>query len=82
MKNITIKKKLKNTDIKLNKKFYSIIAVKEGINDFKDLCNFEVSEEPQYIKVNIELKNGVDADKVSYEFYNYVLGLMKNNVMV
>ena len=55
----------------LKEKFYPEKNVLQAIEDFKDVCEIEkIGEE-------IILRCG-DVEKVSYEFCNYVLGLINN----
>lgn len=80
MNHIKVNKKEKKVDIVLNKNFYCIEAVKESIEDFKEICDSSVSDEED-IKVSLKPKEDLDIDTLGYEFSNYVLGLMKNKII-
>ena len=69
------KKKMK---IKLNNKFYNKEAVEEALDDFKEVCQGRILNE----KIEVELEPKEETENLQEEFCNYVLGLMKNNVMV
>ena len=68
--------KIKNNEVVLNfnKDFYDAGFIEQAVEDFKGAC------EIRKIKENIVLKpkNPGDLKIIGYEFYNYVLGLMKN----
>lgn len=80
MNNIKIDKKGKKVEIVLNKNFYCLDVVKEGIADFKEVCNSSISDE-EGIKISLKPKEKVNIDTLGYEFSNYVLGLMKNKII-
>lgn len=69
------KKKMK---IKLNNKFYNKEAVEGALDDFKEVCQGRILNE----KIEVELEPKEETENLQEEFCNYVLGLMKNNVMV
>jgi hypothetical protein len=60
--------------IKLNKRFYDEKAIREALNDFKEVCNGKILND----KIEIELEPKEDIKVLKEEFCNYVLGLMKN----
>ena len=59
--------------LKLNKNIYSEQAIKQTIEDFKNVCNCKFVKESSFFKIVIESEEE-NADK---EFANYVLALMK-----
>jgi len=63
---------------KLNRKFYSIEAVKETLKDFRRVCKGKVLND----KIEIELYLREDTQQLKEEFCNYVLGMMKNKSLV
>jgi len=63
---------------KLNRKFYSIEAVKETLKDFREVCKGKVLND----KIEIELYLREDTQQLKEEFCNYVLGMMKNKSLV
>jgi hypothetical protein len=64
--------------IKLNKKFYNKEAVKEALQEFKEVCKGNVLND----EIEVELKPKENIDLLEEEFCNYVLGLMKNKMLV
>lgn len=64
--------------IRLNKEFYNKEIVKEALDDFKDVCNGKILNEG--MEIELEPKEGIG--NLKEEFCNYVLGLMKNKMMV
>ncbi len=64
--------------LKLNNKFYNKKVVEEALNDFKEVCKGKILNN----NIEIELNPKEDVPKLKEEFCNYVLGLMKNQVIV
>jgi len=62
--------------LKLNKEIYKETAIKQAIEDFSELAEFEIKKDSKFFIVN--LNNVKPEYKVSLkdEFANYVLGLM------
>jgi len=60
--------------VDFNEQFYKKEFIKQAITDFKEICEIEKTEEGLLLKPKKEL----NIDILGYEFYNYVLGLMKN----
>jgi len=63
--------------IKLNNKFYNKEAVEGALRDFKEVCEGKILNDA----IEIELKPKEDIGMLKEEFYNYVLGLMKNKML-
>lgn len=64
--------------LKLNKEFYDKAAILEALTDFKEVCDGKIIND----SFEIEIKPREDIENIEEEFCNYVLGLMKNNVLV
>lgn len=64
--------------IKLNNKFYNKEVIEEALNDFKEVCHGKILSED----IEVELKPKEDVEQLKEEFCNYVLGLMKNKMLV
>ncbi|MBD3359211.1 MAG: hypothetical protein GF365_00675 [Candidatus Buchananbacteria bacterium] len=62
--------------IKFNKKIYRPEAIKQAINDFKNLANFKLKENSDYIEIKINKIDQDYKDILKDEFANYALGLM------
>tara|TARA_Y100000310_G_C20353796_1_gene655647 strand:+ start:432 stop:632 length:201 start_codon:yes stop_codon:yes gene_type:complete len=64
--------------IKLNNNFYDKEVIKEAVGDFKGVCNIQILND----NIEIELKSIEENENLGEEFCNYVLGLMKNKILV
>ena len=67
--------------IKLNKQFYDLNAVKESLKDFNKVCNGTIANK-KGIEIVLKPKDKKLTNILGYEFCNYVLGLMKNKIIV
>lgn len=74
MEKIKISKKKNEVLVNLNRQFYNEGSIKQAVLDFKDICSVEEKKE----KILLKPKQSKDIDLLGYEFYNHVLGLMKN----
>ena len=81
MNNIKVDDKLKKVEIKLNKQFYTIEAVKKAVEEFKEICKISLSDKKD-ILVSLRLDTKEDVRIIGYEFCNYVLALMKSEALV
>ena len=74
MKRVEVDKKNNITILTFNKRFYPEELVKRAILDFKDACDASF----QNGKLILKPKGGeIGADALGYEFYNYLLALLK-----
>jgi len=62
--------------IRFNKKIYSLAAIKKAIEEFKNLAEFKINEQDQYIEVEIDKIDNEYEGVLKDEFSNYVLGLL------
>lgn len=74
MERIKINKIKNEILVSFNDSFYKKDFIKQAINDFKEVC--DISKEEEYFV--LKPKNTSDFEIMGYEFYNYVLGLIKN----
>jgi len=74
MNKISINKEKNEVLIKFNTKIYCQECIDDATQDFNEICNIEKNKNWLLLKP----KKEIDAEKIGYEFYNYVLGLMKN----
>lgn len=74
MEKVEINKKKNEVIVRFNKNFYTLAHVDQAIKDFSEVCDAKKEENYLILKP----KQIEDLDKLGYEFYNYVLGLMKN----
>jgi len=61
--------------LNFNKQFYSDDAIEMAIRDFSEIC--EVDETDKGLCLTPKEKTEINL--IGLEFYNYVLGVMKNN---
>jgi hypothetical protein len=68
--------KVVNNLVKLsfNKEFYSDKAIEQTISDFSEIC--DIKKEGNVVV--LIPKEELDLNELGHEFYNYVLGIMKN----
>lgn len=74
MEKIKISKNKNEVLVNFNRQFYNEGSIKQAVLDFKDTCDVEEKKEGLLLKP----KQNKDIDLLGYEFYNHVLGLMKN----
>ncbi|MFH0979237.1 MAG: HxsD-like protein [Candidatus Woesearchaeota archaeon] len=72
MKKVTIKDKA--AVLQFNKKIYEEKMIKQAAEDYGEICSVEFTDTGIVLKP----KEEGQLKLVGYEFYNYVLGLMKN----
>jgi len=60
--------------VNFNTQFYNEESIKQAVVDFKGICDAEEKDKGILLKP----KKNKDLDLLGYEFYNHVLGLMKN----
>jgi len=66
----------------LSSKLYDLQIIKEVLADFKEVCEGHIEESNLRIKIVLKPKEKDILDVIGYEFCNYVLGLMKNKLLV
>jgi hypothetical protein len=64
--------------LNLNAKFYDVDSVKEALNDFGEICEGKILNK----NIDVELIIKESVPNLKEEFCNYVLGLMKNKIIV
>ncbi len=64
--------------IRLNNRFYKKEAVEKALHDFRGICSGNILDD----SIAVELIPKEDIDDLEHEFSNYVLGLMKNNMLM
>lgn len=74
MEKVEINKKKNEVIIRFNKKFYTLPPIDQAIKDFNEVCDARKEGSDLILKP----KQKETLDRLGYEFYNYVLGLMKN----
>jgi hypothetical protein len=62
--------------IKLNKKLYSIEAIRSAVHAFKQVCTCEVIEKESFLISMSNISDFTD-ERLRNEFCNYCLGAMK-----
>ena len=64
--------------LKLNNKFYNKKVIEETIDDFRETCKGKILND----NLEIELESKEKIENLQEEFCNYVVGLMKNKILV
>ena len=62
----------------LNKRFYNLKVVLTAIKDFDSICEIQLIND----SIELEITPKQNIPYIEYEFSNYCLGLMKNNLLV
>lgn len=75
MARVEINKKKDEVILTFNEAFYDKKFINQTIEVFKEVC--DASEDKEYIF--LKPKKGISIENLGYEFYNYVLGLIKNS---
>lgn len=75
MKKIEIDKKNNLVKLRFNKHFYKEEFIDLAIKDFDNVC--EIKKEKNVLNLKPKSKE-IELETVGYEFYNYLLGLIKN----
>lgn len=60
--------------LNFNPKFYDKGSIEMSAREFKDICSVDKTEEGFVLSPLTE----IEPEKLGYEFYNYVLGVIKN----
>ncbi|MFW9873761.1 MAG: HxsD-like protein [Candidatus Thorarchaeota archaeon] len=74
MEKVKINKAKNKVLVNFNEQFYKREFVDKAILDFKEVCDIKKSKEGLLLRP----KEKLNIDILGYEFYNYVLSLMKN----
>lgn len=75
MEKVKIDQNKNEVFVTFNRTFYKEEFIEQAIENFQKICSIEKTEE----KIILKPKEKLDINKLGYEFYNYVLGLMKNS---
>lgn len=75
MERVKINKKKNEIILSFNESFYDKKFINQAMEAFKEVCDVKKDKEFIFLKP----KKEVDIDTLGYEFYNYVLGLIKNS---
>jgi len=75
MERIKVNKEKNEVILSFNEKFYNKKFIDKAIEEFKEVCDAKKEKDLIFLTP----KEKVDLDILGYEFYNYVLGLIKNN---
>jgi hypothetical protein len=74
MNRISVDAQKKEVSLSFNTGLYSQNHIDQAIADYLDVCEIFKVDETLVLKP----KDEKDLEIIGYEFYNYVLGLMKN----
>ena len=73
-KMIRINKQKNEVLLSLNENIYDKKSIEKAVNDYKEICSVRKAGKD----IILIPKKGIDIDKLGYEFFNYVLAVMKN----
>jgi hypothetical protein len=66
-----------------NKKIYDFEILKKSLKDFSKICRGKIEKRKEYFHVVLESKIKTEnIQRILLEFRNYVLGVMKNRIIV
>lgn len=74
MDKVIIDREKNEVILRFNSKFYTKESINQALNDFYSVCTARKEGDA----IILAPKEGIDINMMGYEFYNYVLGLMKN----
>lgn len=75
MKRVTVDRSKNLVILTFNDNFYSGDLINQAVADFDEVCDFSFENENFILKPK---NRDIDIDNLGYEFYNYLLGLMKS----
>lgn len=75
MERIKVNKEKNEVVLSFNEKFYNKKFIDKAIEEFKGVCDIKKDSNLIFLKP----KEKIDINILGYEFYNYVLGLIKNS---
>lgn len=79
MEKITVNTEEKQVLVNFDTKLYPSDCVFKAAQDFSDSCWTSVDGTQENLQVMLRPKSDeIDLDTLGYEFYNYVLGIIKN----
>lgn len=76
MKKIIVDKEKNLVKLSFNTRFYKEYFIDRAIKDFSHICNIRKENNLIYLEPKTEETR---LETIGYEFYNYVLALIKNN---
>jgi len=74
MKRVEVEEKNSTVTLTFNKNLYPQELIEQAISDFKDACEAAFQNEKLVLRPK---SDEIKADVLGYEFYNYLLGLIK-----
>lgn len=75
MERIKIDQEKNEVVLTFNENFYNQRVIDQAVEDFQKVC--EITKDKNFI--TLKPKETLDINTLGYEFYNYVLGLIKNS---
>lgn len=79
MGRILVNKESKEVFISFNTIFYPSSYLHQATSDFSDSCWTSIDQNGKELVVKLKPKSDeINLDTLGYEFYNYVLGIIKN----
>lgn len=75
MEKVKVNKKKNEVTISFNENFYDEESINKAAEDFKKVCQIKRNKD----FIILKQKKKININTLGYEFYNYVLGLIKNS---
>jgi len=82
MKNLKISKKRKRAELELNRDFYPEHILRKSAEDFGKVFNVDIEEREGKFIITLKLRgNKTGVEEATYEFLNYLLAEVKNDMV-
>jgi hypothetical protein len=79
MERISVNKDERSVSIKFDTRFYPSAHVFRAIQDFSGICTISIDGSGAELSIVMKPKSDeIDIGTLGFEFYNYVLGVIKN----
>ena len=81
MRNLKIDKKEKKAELELNSDFYQEDVLREVVKDFGEVFVADIKKSRGKFNITLKLKSSeVGIEEAAYNFLNYLLAEVKNNM--
>lgn len=82
MKNLKISKRGKRTELELSCDFYPERIIRKAAKDFGKILKADIEEKGGKFVITLKPKRkGIELEKATYEFMNYLLAEVKNETV-
>ncbi len=77
---IKILESLNRIKININPKIYSHDIIEETLEEFRELCEWEIKKNDSEIDLILISKKELDLERLGYEFMNHLFARLKESV--